>query len=254
MSFHAQLTWLLVRGLGSLPLHRTARDIVACSLKCIENDSRRRSHAQEAAGLDHLISSGSSLLLPSHKPTLVQCGRGHKGMNIRIRKSLGPCWRLATTVTKEGHLTWWPLEYFIYFYFGSTGSSLQSNELFSCGMQAYLPHSMRDLSSPTRNQNPSPASEVWSLNHWTTGKSLDSFWRKWRRCPLRCLWGMSVSYGDGTDEQIYMPSLFEGQPCAVSWGRVNERERKRRRQRGDGERNAFIFTLSEIHVLSQEVT
>lgn len=35
---------------------------------------------------------------------------------------------------------------------------------------------------------------------------------------------------------------------------MNERERKRRSQRGDGERNAFIFTLSEIHVLSQEVT
>ena len=227
MSFHAQLTWLLARGLGSLPLHRTARDIVACSLKCIENDSMRRSNAQEAAGLDHLISSGSSLLLPSHKPTLVQCGRGHKGMNIRIRKSLGPCWRLATTVTKEGHLTWWPLDYFIYFYFGSTGSSLQSNELFSCGMQAYLPHSMRDLSSPTRNQNPSPASEVWSLNHWTTGKSLDSFWRKWRRCPLRCLWGMSVSYEmEQMNKYTCLVCLKDShvQWAGAEWMRGRERE------------------------------
>ena len=117
MSFHAQLTWLLARGLGSLPLHRTAHDIVACSLKHRKNDSRRRSHAQDGSCRprspnlkQHIAASAITRTNPG------TMWEGHKGVNVRMRKSLGPCWRLATTGTKEGHLTWWPLDYFIYLF------------------------------------------------------------------------------------------------------------------------------------------
>ena len=32
------------------------------------------------------------------------------------------------------------------------------------------PHSMEDLSSPTRDQTHAPAVGAWSPNHWTTGE------------------------------------------------------------------------------------
>ena len=53
------------------------------------------------------------------------------------------------------------------------GSSLHHmdfvvHELFSCGMWAYLPRGMWNLSSPTRDQAYIPCITRQILNHWTT--------------------------------------------------------------------------------------
>ena len=45
-----------------------------------------------------------------------------------------------------------------------------------------MPHSMWDLSSPTRDQTLSPTWEGWSLNHWTTVEVLSLWHLPGREC------------------------------------------------------------------------
>ena len=48
------------------------------------------------------------------------------------------------------------------------GSVVAACGLSSCGVLAQLPHSMCDLSSPTRDRTRVPCIGRWILNHWTT--------------------------------------------------------------------------------------
>ena len=47
--------------------------------------------------------------------------------------------------------------------------------LCSCGSRAQLPHSMWDLSSPTRDQTCVPHITRWTLHHWTTREVPDFY-------------------------------------------------------------------------------
>ena len=51
---------------------------------------------------------------------------------------------------------------------GGTWALVEVRELSSCGSWAYLPRSMRDLSSPTRDRTCVPCIVRQILYHWTT--------------------------------------------------------------------------------------
>ena len=49
-----------------------------------------------------------------------------------------------------------------------TQALVEARELSSCGMRAWLPHSMWDLSSLSGDQTRVPCIARWILYHWTT--------------------------------------------------------------------------------------